>query len=100
MKQNLSKNLHVKKKNISHAVAYSSTLRYIEDTLSNNTFYFHTYVVSIYPSELENKIPHGLRSASSVLYFFLLERDIDGNITTKFYDKRHDFNFPIVNFPY
>lgn len=57
-------------KNISHAVAYSSTLRYIEDTLSNNTFYFHTYVVSIYPSELENKIPHGLRSASSVLYFF------------------------------
>lgn len=87
------------KKNISNA--YSSTLRYIEIILSNNTFYFHTYVVSIYPSELENKIPHGLRSASSVLYFDnLLERDIDGNITTKFYDKRHDFNFPVVNFPY
>jgi len=27
------------------------------------------------------------------------EHDINGTLTTKLYDKREDFNFPIVNYP-
>ena len=34
-------------------------------------------------------------------YFDLnLEIDSEGRLRTKFYDKRQDFNFPIVNFPF
>jgi hypothetical protein len=29
-----------------------------------------------------------------------LEIDNEGRLRTKLYDKRHDFNFPIVNFPF
>jgi hypothetical protein len=32
-----------------------STLRYIDDILSINNEHFHSYVDSIYPSELETK---------------------------------------------
>ena len=89
----------VREKNKSLAVAFNSTFRYIDDVLSINNCYFHTYVDSIYPSELE--IKDTTESASSVSYLdILLEMDIDGNLTTKLYDKRDDFNFSIVNFPY
>ena len=80
-------------------MAFNLTLRYIDDVLSINNCYFHTYVDSIYPSELE--IKDTTESASSVSYFdILLGIDIDGNLTTKLHDKRDDFNFSIVNFPY
>jgi len=29
-----------------------------------------------------------------------LEHDINGTLTTKLYDKRDDFDFPIVNYPF
>ena len=29
-----------------------------------------------------------------------LEIDIEGRLRTKLYDKRDDFNFPILNFPF
>jgi hypothetical protein len=37
------------------AVAFNSTFRYIDDILSINNNQFHSYVDSIYPSELEIK---------------------------------------------
>ena len=80
-------------------MAFNSTFRYIYDVLSINNCYFLTDVDSIYPSELE--IKDTTASASSISYLdILLEMDIDGNLTTKLYDKRDDFNFSIVNFPY
>ena len=37
----------------------------------------------------------------SALYLDLhLEVDSEGRLITKLYDKRDDFNFPIVNFPF
>jgi len=40
-------------------------------------------------------------SPNSASYLDLyLEHDIDGTFTTKLYDKRDDFNFPIVNYPF
>jgi hypothetical protein len=37
------------------AVAFNSTFRYIDDVLAINNDQFHSYVDSIYPSELEIK---------------------------------------------
>jgi hypothetical protein len=46
----------------------------------------------------KSKIP---QSSTSALYLdLLLKLDINGKITTQLYDKRDDFNFSIVNFPY
>jgi len=40
-------------------------------------------------------------TARSVSYFDLhLQIDSEGRLRTKLYDKRDDFNFPIVNFPF
>jgi len=39
-------------------------------------------------------------SPNSFLPDLYLENDINGTSTTKLYDKRDDFNFPIVNYPF
>lgn len=68
-------------------------------TLSINNCYLHSYFDSIYPSELE--IKDTTESESSVSYLdILLEKDINGNLTTKLHYKRDNFNISIVNFPY
>jgi hypothetical protein len=70
-----------------------------DDVLSLNNFRFGDFVDRIYPIELEIKdTTNTYRSAS---YFDLhLEMDNEGRLRTKLYDKRDDFNFPIVNFPF
>jgi hypothetical protein len=79
-------------------VAFSPTIRYIDDVLSIND-QFHSYVDSIYPSELE--IKDTTESSTSASYLdVLLNIDAGGKLTTQLYDKRDDFNFAIVNFPY
>jgi hypothetical protein len=56
---------------------------------------FHSYVDSIYLSELEIKdITESSTSASYV--DVLLNIDADGKLATQLYDKRDDFNFTIV----
>ena len=56
----------------------------------------HQYV--IYPRELEIKETTETSASSSYLDCYLY---IDnGKLTTRLYDKRDDFNFPIVNFPF
>jgi len=40
-------------------------------------------------------------SPNSASYLDLcLEHDINRTLTTKLYDKRDDFNFPIINYPF
>jgi hypothetical protein len=46
----------------------------------------------------KSKIPQSSTSASYL--DVLLKLDTNGKITTQLYDKRDDFNFSIVNFPY
>ena len=54
------------------------------------------FVDIIYPIELEIK-----NASDSVSYLGLhLEMDSDDRLKTQLYDKRDDFNFPIVNFPF
>jgi hypothetical protein len=55
-------------------------------------------LIRIYPIELE--IKDTTDTDTSALHLDLhLDIDSEGRLRTKLYDKRDDFNFPIVNFP-
>ena len=81
------------------AQSFNFTFRYIDDVLSLNNNRFSDHLHLIYPSELEIKDTTDTNKSASYLDLFL-EITIDGRLQTKIYDKRDDFNFPIVNFPF
>ena len=78
--------------------AFKSTSRYLDDLLNIDNNFFDSMVNRIYPSELQlNKANVSDAEAS----FLDLHLSIsDGFVTTKIYDKRDDFDFDIVNFPF
>ena len=53
----------------------------------------------IYLSQLQIKDTTDTVKSASYLDFHL-EIDTRGGLNTKLYDKRDDFDFPIVNFPF
>jgi hypothetical protein len=79
--------------------SFNFTFRHIDDVLLLTNSRFGDFVDRIYSIELEiNDTTDTDRSAS---YFDLhLEIDNRCRLRTKLYDKRDDFNFPIVNFPF
>ena len=81
------------------ARSFNFTFRYIDDVLSLNNPKFSDFVDRIYPYELEIKDTTETTKSASYLDLFL-EIDNDGRLKTKIYDKRDDFSFPIVNFPF
>ena len=90
----------LKKNEKKPAQSFNVTVRYIDEYfLSLNNSRFGDFVDRIYPIELEAKdTTDAVRSAS---YFDLhLEIDSEGRLRMKLYDKRDDFNFHIVNFPF
>ena len=56
---------------------------------------FNDYIDVIYPQELEIK-----DTTDAPKWANYLEFDEDGKLFTRLYDKRDDFDFPIVNFTY
>ena len=74
------------------------TFCYIDDVLSLNNSRFGDFYDSIYPIELEIKDTTDTDRSTSYLELHL-EVGSDGRLRTKLYDKRDDFNFPIMNFP-
>ena len=68
--------------------------RYKDDVLSLTNF-----VGRIYPIEPEKKDTTDPDMSTSYLDLHL-GVDSDGRLRTKLYDKRYDFNIPIVNFRY
>ena len=81
------------------ARSFNFTFSYTDDVLSLNNSRFGDFIDRIYPIELDIKdTTYTDRSAS---YLDLnLEIDSQGRLRTKLYDKRDDFNFPIVKFPF
>ena len=79
------------------AQQFNFTYRYIDDVLSLKNTKFAEYLEFIYPHELE--IKETTETAASSLYFECYLYIDNGKLTTRLYDKRDDFNFPIVNFP-
>ena len=59
---------------------------------------FAEFVPLIYPPELEIKGTTDTASSASFLDL-CLEFDDSGQLSTKIYNKRDDFNFEIINFP-
>jgi len=81
------------------AKSFNFTFRYIDDVLSINNPKFSEFLQIIYPRELE--IKDTTESSRSASYLdLLLGYDSDGKLCTKLYDKRDDFTFSIVNFPF
>ena len=68
------------------------------DVLSLNNSRFCDFVDRIYPIELEIKDTTDTDRCASYLDLHL-EIDNEQQLRTKLYEKRDDFNFPIVNFP-
>ena len=81
------------------ARSYNFTFIYIDDVLSLNNSRFSDFVDRIYPIELEITDTTDTDKFASYLDLHL-EIDSEGRLRTKLYDKRDDFNFPIVNFPF
>ena len=68
-------------------------------SLSLNNSRFGDFVDRIYPIEFEIKETTDTDTSASYIGLHL-EIDSEGRLRTKLYDKRDDFNFPIVNFPF
>ena len=79
--------------------SFNFTFRYIDDVLSLNNSRFGDFVDRIYPIVLEIKDTTDTDTSASYLDLHL-EIDSEGRLRTELYDKRDDFNFPIVNFPF
>ena len=78
--------------------AFNSTSRYLDDLLYIDNPYFEGMVNQIYPSELQlNKA----NTSDTEAPFLDLHLSIsNGFVSSKIYDKRDDFDFDIVNFPF
>ena len=78
--------------------AFNSTSRYLDDLLNIDNAYFKLMVGQIYPTELQlNKAI----SSDTITPFLDLNLSItNGIVSSKMYNKRDDFNFGIVNFPF
>ena len=81
------------------AKSFHFTYRYIDDVLSINNPKFGDYIDYIYPVELEIKDTTDVDHQASYLYLDL-SYNRDKRLQVKLYDKRDDFNFNIVNFPF
>ena len=79
------------------ANSFCFTYRYIDDVLSINNPKFGNYIDDIYPAELEIKDTTDADHRASYLD---LSDDRDKRLQIKLYDKRDDFTFNIVNFPF
>ena len=78
--------------------AFNSTSRYLDDLLNIDNPYFEQMVGQKYPSEIQLIKAHSSDTEAS---FLDLNLSIpNGIVSSKIYDKRDDFNFEIVNFPF
>ena len=78
--------------------AFNSTSRYLDDLLNIDNPYFEQMVGQIYRTELQLNKANSSDTDAKYLYFNL--SITNGIVSSKIYDKRDDFNFEIVNFPF
>ena len=78
--------------------AFHSTSRYLDDLLNIDHTFFDSMVNHIYPSEIQlNKANVSYTEASCLDKHLSIS---DGFVKTNICDKRDDFDFDIVNFPF
>ena len=78
--------------------AFNSTSRYLDDLLNIDNIYFEQMVHRIYSAELQlNKANASDNEAAFLDLNLSIHND---TVSTEIYDKRDDFDFEIVNFPF
>ena len=78
--------------------SFNTTSRFLDDILNINNFYFDNMVSQTYHSELQlNKANTSDTEAAFLDSHLSISNDI---VSTKIYDKRDDFDYEIVNFPF
>ena len=78
--------------------AFNTTPRYFDDILNIKNVYFDNMVSQIYPSEIRlNKANTSYTEAPFLDLHLSISDDI---VSTKIYDKRADFDFEIIIFPF
>ena len=78
--------------------AFNSTSRYLDDLLNIDNPYFEGMVKQIYPPELQ--LNKAFTSDTEAPFLDLHLFVSNGFVSSKVYDKRYDFDFGIVNFPF
>ena len=77
---------------------FNDTSRYLDDIFTIDNPEFEKYIPDLYPTELHlNKANTSDKETS---FLDLNIKVIGSDIHTSVYDKRDDFGFPIVNFPW
>ena len=78
--------------------AFNTTSRYTDHILNIDNVHFDIMDSQIYPSELQlNKANTSDAEAAFLDLHLSISNDI---VSTKIYDKRDEFDFDIVNFPF
>ena len=72
--------------------------RYLDDLLNIDNIYFDQMVNRIYPTDLQLNRANSSNTETSFLDLNLCISN--GTVSTKIYDKRDDFDFDTVNFPF
>ena len=80
------------------ARSFNLCYRYTDDLIVFNNKKFFDYLKEIYQSQLT--VEEANKSAQLADYFISHSSDSRGNLSTRLYDKRDDFDFHIVNFPF
>ena len=80
------------------AKKFNNTMRYIDDLLTLNNATFHSAIADIYPRDLQLK--KTTECETQLSYLDILVTIENRKYSTAVYDKRDNFNFNIVNFPY
>ena len=87
-----------KQADVIDALDTTCTSRYFDDILNINYVYFYNMVSQIYPLELQlNKANASDKEAACLDLHLSISNDI---VSTTIYDKRDNFDFEIVNFPF
>ena len=87
------------KTDIRKARSFSFTRRYIDDLLAVNNPYITEAVKEIYPPSLDLTETTDNPNGTSYLDLYLFKTE-NGLLSRRLYDKRDDFNFDIVNYPF
>ena len=78
--------------------AFNTTSRFLDGILNINNIYFDNMVSQIYPSELQlNKANTSDTGAAFLDLHVSISND---SVSTKIYDKRDNFDFEIIIFPF
>ena len=90
-------NLH-KSKQYDLINMFDDTSRYLDDIFTIDNPEFEKYIPDIYPTELQ--LNKAITPDKETSFLDLNIKVVDSDVHTSVYDKRDDFGFPIVNFPW